>query len=270
MQADLHRWARIIDHTFLKVASRDYSQAQVEANFNTFLRFDPKLAPYALCVREQRVPTLREVLQSSGPVICSVLGFPDGDRDTTETKIAKAHELFALGAAEIDTVFPIKLYRADPKSAREQIEKLFECAKEAQEKVIKVILENYYLEEFEILAISEIILQAAQETGTTKGRFLKTSTGFANPEEGPRKDGLTGARVRDFALMREASQGFLGLKASGGVKTLKEAHKFQQIADPKQTFDPMIFRIGTSGLLDQLASMLGPVEASQNSGQHVS
>ncbi len=72
----------------------------------------------------------------------------------------------------------------------------------------KVILETALLTDDEIVAASEICKQAGAD-------FVKTSTGF----------GPGGATVEDVALMRRVVGPSMGVKASGGVRTLEDAQK---------------------------------------------
>jgi deoxyribose-phosphate aldolase len=56
---------------------------------------------------------------------------------------------------------------------------------------------------------ARVILHAGAE-------FIKTSTGF----------GPAGAVIRDVELIRSATEGRIGIKAAGGIKTLKNVMEF--------------------------------------------
>jgi deoxyribose-phosphate aldolase len=71
---------------------------------------------------------------------------------------------------------------------------------------VKVILETCLLTRDEKIAACRI----AKEAGA---RFVKTSTGF----------GAAGATIEDVALLRETVGDGMGVKASGGIRTARDA-----------------------------------------------
>ena len=71
---------------------------------------------------------------------------------------------------------------------------------------VKVILETAYLSQDEKL----IACKLSEEAGAA---FVKTSTGFAS----------AGATIADVRLMREAVGDRLGVKAAGGIRSLRDA-----------------------------------------------
>ena len=73
------------------------------------------------------------------------------------------------------------------------------------ELVIKVIVETGYLTKEEKVMACKLSKQAGAD-------FVKTSTGFVG-----------GATVEDVRLMRETVGRDMGVKAAGGIRTLKEA-----------------------------------------------
>ena len=72
--------------------------------------------------------------------------------------------------------------------------------------ISKVIFENCYLTKEEIKKMAEIALEV-------KPDFIKTSTGF----------GTSGAKVEDVELMKSVVGDEIGVKAAGGIRSLKEA-----------------------------------------------
>ena len=72
--------------------------------------------------------------------------------------------------------------------------------------VVKVILETCLLTEEEIVTACQICKEAG-------AAFVKTSTGFSTG----------GASVKDVALMRKTVGLVMGVKASGGIRTLDKA-----------------------------------------------
>jgi deoxyribose-phosphate aldolase len=69
--------------------------------------------------------------------------------------------------------------------------------------IVKVIFENHYLTD-------EEIVRACHATEAAGGDFVKTSTGFA----------ATGATHDDLRLMRKSTSPHIQVKAAGGVRTL--------------------------------------------------
>ncbi|MFB0957795.1 MAG: deoxyribose-phosphate aldolase, partial [Clostridiaceae bacterium] len=74
------------------------------------------------------------------------------------------------------------------------------------DKLTKVILETCLLEQDEIVKVCQIAKAAGAD-------FVKTSTGFST----------AGAKAEDVRLMRETVGPDMGVKASGGIRTLADA-----------------------------------------------
>lgn len=83
-----------------------------------------------------------------------------------------------------------------------------EVAKAAHNKgkILKVILETCLLEKDEIIKACQLSKEAGAD-------FVKTSTGFSTG----------GAKEEDVALMRKTVGDLMGVKASGGIRTLEKA-----------------------------------------------
>jgi deoxyribose-phosphate aldolase len=75
-----------------------------------------------------------------------------------------------------------------------------------RQKLLKVIIETSYLSDPEIKQACKICADAGAD-------FVKTSTGFAS----------AGACAEHISLMKEALPSHVGIKASGGIKSLKSA-----------------------------------------------
>lgn len=190
--------ASYIDHTLLKPeASREQiltvCREAVEHSFKS------------VCVNPVWVSTVRTAVKDTGVLTCSVIGFPLG-ASTTEVKVVEAQGAVADGADEIDMVINIAAARADDRDALVLDIRAVAEAVHAHGAVLKVIIETALLDdEQKVLAC-----EAAVEAGAD---FVKTSTGFNGG----------GATVEDIALMRRTVGPDLGVKASGGVRTLEDA-----------------------------------------------
>ena len=73
---------------------------------------------------------------------------------------------------------------------------------------VKIIIETCLLTDDEIKLVSEISMDAG-------AHFIKTSTGFSS----------SGATEKDVKLIRKTVCSDIGIKASGGIKTLSDLKK---------------------------------------------
>ena len=190
--------AGYIDHTLLKPEA---SQADV-------LKVCAEAAEYrfkSVCVNPVWVKTVHNALRGSGVLTCSVVGFPLG-ATPTDVKVFEARGATLDGADEIDMVINIAAARAlDKGTLVDDISAVAEAV-HAGKAILKVIIETSLLNEEQKL----LACRAAVEAGAD---FVKTSTGFNGG----------GATAEDVALMRAAVGPDLGVKASGGIRTLAEA-----------------------------------------------
>jgi len=136
--------------------------------------------------------------------VCTVIGFPLG-ATTTAVKAFEAEEAIKDGAEEVDMVINIgKLKEKDYNYVKNEI---MAVVKKAEGKALtKVIIETCLLSDEEKVMACKL----AKEAGAN---FVKTSTGFSK----------SGATVQDIRLMRATVGIELGVKASGGVRTRKDA-----------------------------------------------
>ncbi|MHB0886241.1 MAG: deoxyribose-phosphate aldolase [Bacillota bacterium] len=211
--------AGMIDHTLLKPVAmpRDILALCEEAKENGFI---------SVCINSCHVPLAASNLDGSGVKVCTVVGFPLGAA-TTATKAAEAGEAVTAGATEVDMVVNVGLLkggrddlvekdiRAVVEASREAFAKRASGAKpgpatkpaQAGAKVIvKVIIEACFLTDEEKVRACQAAVRAGAD-------FVKTSTGF----------GTGGATVEDVKLMRQTVGPTIGVKAAGGIRTLKDA-----------------------------------------------
>jgi deoxyribose-phosphate aldolase len=106
--------------------------------------------------------------------------------------------------------------------AKVEITRLAERAHQA-EKLLKVIVETAYLNQKELHLAAQICIEAGAD-------FIKTSTGFAQTAFQPQDclQNTLGAKVEDVAFLNQITQGKIGIKASGGIKTAAQARAFLQ------------------------------------------
>lgn len=190
--------ASCIDHTLLKPEASEADILKVCAEATEY-RFK------SVCVNPIWVKTVKTALKGSGVLTCSVVGFPLG-ATPTDVKTFEARGAVLDGADEVDMVINIAAARAGDKGALvEDIASVVEAV-HASGAILKVIIETALLNDSQKV----LACQAAVEAGAD---FVKTSTGFNGG----------GATAEDIALMRRTVGPDLGVKASGGVRSLADA-----------------------------------------------
>lgn len=189
--------ASIIDHTILKA---DATKETVEKVCKEAIEY--KFA--SVCINPANIALCAELLKGSGVKVCTVIGFPLG-ANTSEVKAFETKDAIEKGANEVDMVINIgKLKDKDYDYVKKDIEAVVEAAK--GKALTKVIIETCLLTDEEKVKACEL----AKEAGAD---FVKTSTGFSTG----------GSTPEDIKLMRETVGLEMGVKASGGVRSLKDA-----------------------------------------------
>ncbi len=188
------------DHTCLKADALEVDIQKLCADAKNF-KF------HSVCVNGYYVPLAKALLEESDVKVCTVIGFPLG-ASTTEEKKTQAEILCKKGADEIDMVVNIGALK-DKKYALVENDILAvveECKK--QNAIVKVIIETCLLKDDEIVKACELVMSAGAD-------FVKTSTGFSSG----------GATAKAVRLMKKTVGDKIKIKASGGIKTLKDAEK---------------------------------------------
>jgi deoxyribose-phosphate aldolase len=190
--------AGLIDHTLLRPEATisDVERLCLEAAEHKFA---------SVCVNPVFVLLCRALTAGSGLTICSVAGFPFG-ASASSTKAAEAELALKEGASEIDVVMNIGMLRSRQYRFVSDDLRAVTSVVQKQRKLCKVILETSVLTDAD--KIRACLL--ARATGAD---FVKTSTGFAQG----------GATVEDVTLLRLVVGSGTGVKASGGIRTLKDA-----------------------------------------------
>lgn len=191
--------ASVIDHSVLKPTS---TVDDVREGAAIALKYQTA----AYCIRPSDVPLAAKLLAGSEVKVCTVIGFPHGTTDTT-SKAFEAAEAVRNGAAEVDMVINIGwMLSGDLVAVEDDIRQVVNAARAVNDTTcVKVILETAFLSREQIVKACELSESAGAD-------FVKTSTGFA-PE---------GATVENIALMRATVGDRLGVKASGGIRTLEQ------------------------------------------------
>ncbi len=188
--------AGLIDHTLLKpeATEADIRRVCAEAREYGFA---------SVCVNPYWVELVAKELAGSQVKVCSVVGFPLG-ASPPHLKAVEANAAIDSGAREVDMVINIgELRGGNLEKVRSDIDMVVYRAH--PKAVVKVILETALLTDEQKVAACEIAKKAGAD-------FVKTSTGF----------GPGGATVRDVELMRRMVGPEMGVKASGGIRTLED------------------------------------------------
>ena len=189
--------AALIDHTILKpeATRTDVIKVCREARQYNFA---------SVCVNPYWVPLVRAELLGSRVKVCTVVGFPLG-ATSTEAKVAETAAALRAGAQEIDMVINVGALRSgDHEAVKVDIQQVVKTAHEARA-IVKVILETALLNDNEKAVACTLCKLAGAD-------FVKTSTGFST----------AGATAHDIALMRQVVGPDMGVKASGGIRTLED------------------------------------------------
>lgn len=192
-------YASMIDHTLLKAEA---TKEQIEK-----LCAEAKEFGFAsVCVNPTWVKYCSELLQNSDVLVCTVIGFPLG-ANTSAVKAFEAKDAIGNGAQEVDMVINIgALKDRNYEQVQADIAAVVEAAKGSA--IVKVIIETCLLTEEEKVKACELSVAAGAD-------YVKTSTGFSTG----------GATAEDIALMRKTVGPELGVKASGGVRSLEDMQK---------------------------------------------
>jgi deoxyribose-phosphate aldolase len=219
------RLAAMIDHTNLKPdatssAIRQLCHEAIQYGFAS------------VCVNPCHVALCSTLLQGSPVRVCTVISFPLGAA-AMQSKAQETRQAIADGAAEIDMVINIgALKEGDTDYVEKDIRAVVQAA---SGRLVKVIIET-------CLLTDEEKVQACLAAQAAHADFVKTSTGFAG----------AGATTADVALMRQTVGSQMGVKASGGIRTLEFAI---------QLIEAGATRLGTSASVkivqDEIAEALG-------------
>lgn len=190
--------AKYVDHTLLK---QDATQDQIkqlcqEAREYSFA---------SVCVNPYWVNYASQLLTETDVKVCTVIGFPLG-ATSSATKFFEAKNAIDNGADEIDMVINVGELKAQH---YEDVQADIAAVVKAShpKAIVKVIIETCLLSKDEIVKACELSVAAGAD-------FVKTSTGFSTG----------GATVEDVKLMKETVGDKALVKASGGVRSLEDAH----------------------------------------------
>ncbi len=205
---------KYIDHTVLKA---DTPKAKVQQIIDEAIQYDFM----SVCINPTWVSFAAEKLVATDVKVCTVIGFPLG-ANTSTVKAFEAAEAIKNGADEVDMVINISAAKdGDWDLVESDIQAVVDASKDV---TTKVIIETSLLTDEEKVKACQAAVRAGAD-------FVKTSTGFST----------AGATVADIALMRQTVGPDVGVKASGGVRS---------IADAQAMIEAGATRLGTSNGVD--------------------
>ncbi len=191
--------ATYIDHSLLKPTATPEAVKQI--CIEAFQYDFPTVCVYPTAVKQAA-----ELLHDKKTQVCTVIGFPTG-ANTSAVKLYEAQEAVEYGATELDVVINLGwLKSGESDKIYQEIAQICESTGQT----VKAILETAVLTNKEKRLAGEICMDAGVA-------YLKTSTGW-----------FGGATVEDVSLLREITKGQIGIKASGGIRTIEQARALIQ------------------------------------------
>ena len=204
----------------------------------------------AVCVWPSFVALASSHLAGTGIPIAAVANFPHGGTDVTGV-LAEVRRAELDGADEIDVVMPYHAFLDGDRSMAETMLYEVRAAIDPPHRM-KVILETGRLCE------PALIADAAALAIDTGADFVKTSTGKIDVSATPESVAAI------LAVIKERG-GTVGIKPSGGIRTLQQASSYLTLADEVMGSDwisPATFRFGASALYDDLLATISAATSS--------
>ena len=238
MNCSYHDASKMIDHALLM-------PTLTSEDLETGCRMAAAYEVASVCIMPYYVSRCTELLQDSGVLPSTVIGFPHGGQ-TTSTKVSESERAIADGAIELDMVINISAALSGRwQYVTDEIKAIVSLA-HAHQRQVKVIFENCYLNDEQKQRLCEICCELGAD-------WIKTSTGF----------GTTGATMPDLELMLAHRKLPTQVKAAGGVRDLETLLKVREMG---------VSRVGasaTAAILDPARQQLGlePVEYQTGPGE---
>jgi len=199
--------AKMIDHSLLHPTMSD---AEVQSGCELSRDYHVATA----CVKPYSIRQALDVLAGTDVMACAVIAFPHGN-STTGIKVIEAESAALSGAKEIDMVVNNGKVKSGAWDYVKREIDLINQAVVAAGSILKVIFENDYLTDAEIIRLCEICSEADVA-------FVKTSTGYGFVKQENGMYSYNGATHEHLKLMRKHTAAHIQIKAAGGVRTLDE------------------------------------------------
>ena len=206
-EVTLRLLSKMIDHSLLHPTMTD---ADIKAGCDLSRTHDVATA----CVKPSAIAQAKDALAGSDVKVCAVIAFPHGN-STTAIKVAEAKAAVKAGALEIDMVINVgKALGGDWDYVSAEI-KTVNDAVISMNGLLKVIVENDYLQDAHIIRLCEMCTEHTVA-------FVKTSTGYGFVKQPNGMYAYKGAQDPHLKLMRKHCAPEVQIKAAGGVRTLDD------------------------------------------------
>jgi len=206
-QPTVNELAKMIDHSLLHPTMSD---AEVHAGCELSRDYGVATA----CVKPYSIRQALDIFAGTDVMACAVIGFPHGN-STTGIKVVEAESAVLAGAKEIDMVVNNGKVKSGAWDYVRREIALINEAVIASGAILKVIFENDFLTEAEIIKLCEICSEVDVA-------FVKTSTGYGFVKQPDGQYNYKGATTEHLKLMRKHTASHIQIKAAGGVRTLDD------------------------------------------------
>jgi len=214
LKVSLDDLSKMIDHSLLHPTMTD---SDVLAGLQISNKYNVATA----CIKPYHILFAKKHLAGTDVLVCPVIGFPHGN-STTEVKVFEARRAVYEGGREVDMVVNIGRVKSGKwEYVENEISKVNEVVVEGGA-ILKVIFENDYLSEAEIIKLCEI----CSEVGVA---YVKTSTGYGFVKQDNGDYNYKGATIPHLELMKKHISGDVKIKAAGGVRTLDDLLRVRAI-----------------------------------------
>lgn len=207
--------AKMIDHSLLHPTMDD----QI---LKDGIELAKKYNVASVCIKPYAVKMAAEMLEGSGVLVGTVIGFPHGN-SRVDVKVFETERALEDGADEIDMVVNTgKVLSEDWDYVSDEIAAVSMVTKK-HGAALKVIFENDFLPE------DSFKIRLCELCSEHRVEFVKTSTGYGYTKQADGSYNYSGATEHDLILMRAHSAPEIQVKAAGGVRTLEDTLKVRSL-----------------------------------------
>ena len=206
--------AKMIDHSLLHPTMTDediIKGCELSKKYNVA----------TACIKPYHIPMVKKLLSGSEVGVCPVIAFPHGN-STISIKVQEAEAAVLAGGQEIDMVVNIgKVLSKDWDYVLEEIKTINDAVTENQA-ILKVIFENDYLQDDDIIRLCEICSEC-------QVAFVKTSSGYGFVKHANGMYSYKGATDHHLRLMRKYASEPVQIEAAGGVRNLDDLLRVREL-----------------------------------------
>jgi len=206
--------AKMIDHSLLHPTMTDediIKGCELSKKYNVA----------TACIKPYHIPMVKKLLSGSEVGVCPVIAFPHGN-STISIKVQEAEAAVLAGGQEIDMVVNIgKVLSKDLDYVFEEIKTINDAVTENQA-ILKVIFENDYLQDDDIIRLCEICSEC-------QVAFVKTSSGYGFVKHANGMYSYKGATDHHLRLMRKYASEPVQIEAAGGVRNLDDLLRVREL-----------------------------------------